>query len=66
MLVAAEGVEGLTGGDSEYLITGGGDEGTLPVVCGSGAALVCEVRWTRGRDADRRTPHEREIDGPAV
>lgn len=65
-MLVAEGPEGLTGGDSEYLTTGGGEEGTLPVVCGSGAALVCDVRWTRGRDADRRTPHEREIDGPAV
>lgn len=56
---------GLAGG-GEYLITGGGDEGTLPVVCGSDAALICEVRWARGRDADRCIPHERAIDGPAV
>jgi hypothetical protein len=36
------------------------------MVCGSCAALVCDVRCTRVRDAERRTPHEWEIEGPAV
>lgn len=51
---------------------GGGDKGILAVVCGSGAALVCDVRCTLGcgddddDDDDRRTPHERAIEGPAV
>jgi hypothetical protein len=38
----------------------------LEVVCGSAGVAVCVVRWTRARDDDPRTPHERAIDGPAV
>jgi hypothetical protein len=63
-LVAAIGAEDLPAGGSEGLA--GGGVATLPVVCTSGVALVCEVRCTRARDAERRTPQEREIEGPAL
>jgi hypothetical protein len=36
------------------------------VVCTSDATVACDVRCTRARDADRRTPHERAIEGPAA
>jgi len=47
-------------------MTGGGDAGILLVVCTSAASLVCDARWTRARDEDRRIPHECAMEGPAV
>jgi hypothetical protein len=37
-----------------------------PVSCSWAAALACLVRWTRERDAERLTPQECAIAGPAV
>jgi hypothetical protein len=56
----------LPAGGSYALAAAGGDEPALPVVCTSGAALVCDVRWTRERREACRNPQECAIEGPAV
>jgi hypothetical protein len=64
-MVLAGGLVGAAGA-GDALMTGGGDKGMGPAVCGSAAALACEVRCARARGDERCSLHECEIEGPAV